>query len=611
MSGEGKKKIFDFSLLSRIFQFVKPYRFQFISSVILAIIVAFITPVRPRYIQLTIDKATGKHVDTPGFLQWIFPHYNLSDAVQFIVAVTIFQVVFIFIETALRFLFSFLTAWLGQRVVRDMRVSVFNKILGLNLRQFDTTPIGILTTRTINDIENINDIFTDGLIPIISDLLSIIVVLVIMFITDWQLTLIALIPFPFLILATYYFKESVNKSFIKVRNAVAALNAFVQEHITGMHVVQAFAAEDREFKKFKNINMQYRNANIRSIFAYSVFFPIVEITLAVSTGLLVWWLAGLAADNPVANKNLAGELVAFVLYLNQIFRPLRVIADKFNTIQMGMVSAERIFRVMDNDDVIKKEGNYAPAHIKGSIAFNDVWFAYNDENYVLKDISFNVNAGETIALVGHTGSGKTSIISVLNRLYHIQKGTITLDGVNIDDYKLDALRSSIGVVLQDVFLFSGSVMDNITLRNPDITKEQVVEAAKMIGVHDFIMQLPGGYSYNVMERGTTLSLGQRQLISFIRALLYNPSVLILDEATSSIDTESELLIQNAIDTLITGRTSIVIAHRLSTIRKANKIIVLDKGEIKETGTHEELLAQGGFYARLHNMQFEKNKTVTA
>jgi len=611
MSGEGKKKIFDFSLLSRIFQFVKPYRFQFISSVILAIVVAFITPVRPRYIQLTIDKATGKHVDTPGFLQWIFPHSNLSDAVQFIVAVTIFQVVFIFIETALRFLFSFLTAWLGQRVVRDMRVSVFNKILGLNLRQFDTTPIGILTTRTINDIENINDIFTDGLIPIISDLLSIIVVLVIMFITDWQLTLIALIPFPFLILATYYFKESVNKSFIKVRNAVAALNAFVQEHITGMHVVQAFAAEDREFKKFKNINMQYRNANIRSIFAYSVFFPIVEITLAVSTGLLVWWLAGLAADNPVANKNLAGELVAFVLYLNQIFRPLRVIADKFNTIQMGMVSAERIFRVMDNDDVIKKEGNYAPAHIKGSIAFNDVWFAYNDENYVLKDISFNVNAGETIALVGHTGSGKTSIISVLNRLYHIQKGTITLDGVNIDDYKLDALRSSIGVVLQDVFLFSGSVMDNITLRNPDITKEQVVEAAKMIGVHDFIMQLPGGYSYNVMERGTTLSLGQRQLISFIRALLYNPSVLILDEATSSIDTESELLIQNAIDTLITGRTSIVIAHRLSTIRKANKIIVLDKGEIKETGTHEELLTQGGFYARLHNMQFEKNKTVTA
>jgi ATP-binding cassette subfamily B protein len=607
MSGEGKKKIFDFSLLRRVFQFVQPYRFHFISSVILAIVLAFITPVRPYFIQVTIDKATGKQISTPAFLEWLFPNNNLSDAVKFIIAITIFQVVFIFIETGLRFLFSFLTSWLGQRVVKDMRVSVFNKILGLNLKQFDTTPIGVLTTRTINDIESINDIFSDGLIQIIADLLSIIVVLVTMFRTDWLLTLIALIPFPLLILATYYFKESVNKSFIKVRNAVAALNAFVQEHITGMQVVQAFAAEEREFSKFKAINKKYRNANIRSIFAYSVFFPIVEITLAVSTGLLVWWLAGLAADNPISDYNMAGVLTAFTLYLNQIFRPLRVIADKFNTIQMGMIAAERVFKVMDNDDYIKQEGNYAPSHVKGEIAFKKVWFAYNDEHYVLKDISFHAKAGETIALVGHTGSGKTSIISVLNRLYHIQKGSITLDNVNIEDYKLDVLRCKIGVVLQDVFLFSGSVMDNVTLRNPDIAKEQVVEAAKMIGVHDFIMQLPGGYNFNVMERGTTLSLGQRQLISFIRALLYNPSVLILDEATSSIDTESELLIQQAIDTLIKGRTSIVIAHRLSTIRKADKIIVLDKGEIKETGTHEELLALGGFYARLHNMQLEKTR----
>lgn len=613
MSGEGKKKkIFDFSLLRRIFHFVKPYRFHFISSVILAIVLAFITPLRPFLIQLTIDKATGKNIPekdlwVQNFLQSLFHNPHLNDATQFIVTVTIFQIVFIFVETALRFLFSFLTSWLGQRVVKDMRVSVFRKILGLNLKQFDTTPIGVLTTRTINDIESINDIFSDGLIQIIADLLSIIVVLVTMFRTDWQLTLIALIPFPLLILATYYFKESVNKSFIKVRNAVAALNAFVQEHITGMQVVQAFAAEDREFSKFKTINKRYRNANIKSIFAYSVFFPVVEITLAVSTGLLVWWLAGLAANNPVADHNMAGVLTAFTLYLNQIFRPLRVIADKFNTIQMGMIAAERVFKVMDNDDYIKSEGNYAPAHVKGEIEFKNVWFAYNDEHYVLKDISFHVKEGETIALVGHTGSGKTSIISVLNRLYHIQKGSIALDKVNIDEYKLDVLRSKIGVVLQDVFLFSGSVIDNITLRNPDITKEQVVEAAKMIGVHDFIMQLPGGYSYNVMERGTTLSLGQRQLISFIRALLYNPSVLILDEATSSIDTESELLIQQAIDTLIKGRTSIVIAHRLSTIRKADKIIVLDKGEIKETGTHEELLALGGFYSKLHNMQLEKTK----
>ena len=611
MSGNAKKKIFDFSLMRRIFQFVKPYRLQFISSVVLAIVLAFITPVRPRFIQLTIDKATGGDIHTPLVLKWLFYNTDLNDTTKFIIAITIFQVVFIFVETALRFLFSFLTAWLGQSVVKDMRVSVFKKVLGLNLKQFDTTPIGTLTTRTINDIESINDIFSDGLIPILADLLSIIVVLVTMFFTDWRLTLIALIPFPLLIIATYYFKESVNRSFIKVRNAVAALNAFVQEHITGMQIVQAFAAEDREFTKFNKINKYHRDANVKSIFAYSVFFPIVEITLAVSTGLLVWWLAGLAADNVVANRNLAGELVAFILYLNQIFRPLRVIADKFNTLQMGMISAERIFKVMDNDDYIKDEGSYAPEKINGALSFDKVWFAYNDENYVLKEISFEVKAGETIALVGHTGSGKTSIISVLNRLYQIQKGSINLDGVNINEYKLDKLRGSVGVVLQDVFLFSGSVMDNITLRNPEITKEQVIQAAKMIGVHDFIMQLPGGYSYNVMERGTTLSLGQRQLISFIRALLYNPSILILDEATSSIDTESEMLIQNAIDTLIKDRTSIVIAHRLSTIRKAGKIIVLDKGEIKEMGTHEELLELGGFYSKLHSMQFEKQKVVTA
>ncbi|HNP20891.1 MAG TPA: ABC transporter ATP-binding protein [Panacibacter sp.] len=607
MNGSPKKKIFDFSLLRRIFHFVKPYRLQFVLSVVLAIVLAFITPVRPFFIQLTIDKATGKHVTTPGFLQWLFSGHDLNDATKFIIAVTIFQVGFIFLETALRFLFSFLTAWLGQRVVKDMRISVFKKILGLNLKQFDTTPIGTLTTRTINDIENINDIFSEGLIPILADLLSIIVVLVTMFVTDWRLTLIALVPFPIMIIATYYFKESVKKSFIKVRNAVAALNAFVQEHITGMQVVQAFAAEEREFKKFDTINQKHRNANIKSIFAYSVFFPLVEIVLAVSTGLLVWWLAGLAADNPVSKEDLAGELVAFILYLNQLFRPLRVIADKFNTLQMGMIAAERIFKVEDNPDFLpgSTADAYNPTLVKGEIEFKDVWFAYNEPNYVLKHINLSVKKGETIALVGHTGSGKTSIISVLNRLYQVQKGEILLDGVNIEQYNTDRLRTSIGVVLQDVFLFSGSVMDNITLHNPDIAKERVVEAAKLIGVHDFIMQLPGGYSYNVMERGNTLSLGQRQLISFIRAILYNPSVLILDEATSSIDTESELLIQKAIDTLITGRTSIVIAHRLSTIRKANKIIVLDKGEIKETGSHEELLSLQGYYFKLHNMQFGK------
>ena len=603
MSDSVKKKAFDFSLLSRVFQFVRPYNTYLIISIVLSILLAVFAPVRPYLINLTVDVATGKPVHMPAWLKISLFNADVSDATRFIIAVTVFQIVFLFIETAFRFVFSFLTSWLGQSVVKDIRVIVYKKIMSLNLSQFDKTPIGTLTTRTINDIESINDIFSDGLIPIISDLLSIIFTLAIMFYMDWKLTLVSLIPLPILIIATYYFKESVNRSFMKVRNAVAALNAFVQEHITGMQIVQAFAAEEREFKKFKKINKEHRNANIHAIFAYSVFFPIVEVVLAVSMGLLVWWIAGNELD--------AGLLVAFILYLNQIFRPLRVIADKFNVIQMGMVASERVFKVLDNPDVIQSKGTYAPATIKGKVEFNNVWFAYIEDQYVLKNITFAARPGETIALVGHTGSGKTSIISLLNRLYHIQKGEIKIDDITIEDFDLDVLRSRIGIVLQDVFLFSGSVFENITLRNESISKEQVIAAAKMIDVHDFIMSLPGGYDYNVMERGSTLSLGQRQLLSFIRALLYNPSILILDEATSSIDTESEALIQHAIDKLITGRTSIVIAHRLSTIRKASKIIVMDKGEIKEIGTHQELLGKGGFYANLYNMQLEKQMAVIA
>ncbi|MCW3115226.1 MAG: lipid export ATP-binding/permease protein MsbA [Segetibacter sp.] len=596
-----KKKVFDFSLLRRVFKFVRPYNKYLVISIVLSILLAVFAPVRPYLINLTVDVATGKPLHMPGWLKVFMFNADLSDATRFIIAVTIFQVVFLFIETAFRFIFSFLTSWLGQSVVKDMRVTVYKKVMNLNLSQFDKTPIGTLTTRTINDIESINDIFADGLIPIISDLLSIIFTLAIMFYMDWKLTLISLIPFPILIIATYYFKESVNRSFMKVRNAVSALNAFVQEHITGMQIVQAFSAEEREFSKFKKINKEHRNANIHAIFAYSIFFPIVEVVLAVSMGLLVWWIAGNELD--------AGILVAFILYLNQIFRPLRVIADKFNVIQMGMVSSERVFKVLDNPDVILSEGSYAPTTIKGKVELQDVWFAYTEDQYVLKNISFLAQPGETIALVGHTGSGKTSIISLLNRLYHIQKGHIKIDDVKIEDYKLDVLRSRIGVVLQDVFLFSGTVLENITLRNPKISKEQVIQAAKMIGVHDFIMSLPGDYDYNVMERGSTLSLGQRQLLSFIRALLYNPSILILDEATSSIDTESEALIQQAIDKLIAGRTSIVIAHRLSTIKKASKILVMEKGELKEMGNHDELLALDGHYAKLYNMQLEKRKAV--
>jgi ATP-binding cassette subfamily B protein len=597
LTTQNKKPFFDTSLLRRVLSFTRPYKKRFAGSIVLAIVLAAFTPVRPFLIQLTVDKYIAKA-----------DRAFVDVAIEALIWITVIQIGLIILETALRFYFSYTTSWLGQAVVKDMRVKVFGKVLSLNLRQFDRTPIGTLTTRTVDDIERINDIFSDGLIPIIADLLSIICVLGIMLYTDWRLTLFCLAPFPIIVVATWYFKESVNKSFHQVRNAVANLNAFVQEHITGMYIVQAFAAEKREQKKFDKINTEHRNANIKAIFAYSVFFPLVEIVLALSMGLIVYWTAKEALD---LKQSQYGTVTAFILYLNLIFRPLRIIADKFNVLQMGMIASERVFKVLDNDDVLQPYGKdvFSPHHVRGKIEFNHVWFGYDESHPVLKDVSFTVEPGQTVAIVGHTGSGKTTIISLLNRLYQINRGQIKVDDISVDQFQTETLRKNIGVVLQDVFLFPGSVLDNITLMNPAIPEAKVIEAAKLIGMHNFIMQLPDGYQYNVMERGATLSLGQRQLLSFIRALLYNPSILILDEATSSIDTESEMLIERAIDKLIADRTSIVIAHRLSTIQRADKIIVLDKGEVKEIGAHAELLATGGFYSKLHQMQFEKKTNV--
>lgn len=579
------KKVFDFSLLRRIFSFAAPYKRSFYISLILTVVLAAISPLRPYLIQVTVDK------------------YIAGQLMQMLILVTIVQIGLLLLETVVRFYFSYLTNWLGQSVVKDLRVTVYKKIVHLNLAFFDKTPIGTLTTRTINDIEAINDVFSEGIISIVADLLMIIAILVVMFMEDWRLTLISLSPFPVLIFATYIFKESVNKSFYRVRNAVSALNAFVQEHLTGMVVVQAFTAEKREFARFKHINKEHRKANIDAIFAYSVFFPVVEIILAISLGLMVWWGA-----NKVLNYEVTqGVMIAFIMYLNMLFRPLRMLADKFNTLQMGMVASERVFKVLDNQDYIPDRGRQSAENMKGAITFDNVSFAYVDERYVLKNISFHAKPGDTVAIVGHTGSGKTTIISILNRLYEIQKGSIKIDDIELPAYSLESLRSKIGVVLQDVFLFAGSIYDNITLHNSNISRAKVEEASRLIGIHDFIMQLPGGYDYQVMERGSTLSLGQRQLISFVRALLYDPAILVLDEATSSVDTESEMMIQQAIDKLIADRTAIIIAHRLSTISKADKIIVLDKGEIKEMGTHDELLKLEGFYFKLHSMQFNVSK----
>ena len=562
------KKIFDLILLRRVFTFTKPYRKGLYLSVVLTLVLAGIAPLRPYFIQLSVDK------------------YIYHNMLQGLIYITIIQLVILIIDSLLRFWFMYTINWLGQTVVNDIRKKVFKKVLNQDIAYYDKTPIGTLTTRTINDIEAVNSIFGQGVISIIADVLTIIAIIVVMMITDWKLALVCLTTFPAIIFATYIFKESVNKSFQRVRNAVSNLNAFVQEHITGMYIVQAFAAEKREQEKFNEINKEHRSANIRAIFAYSVFFPVVEIIATIAIALLVWWGAVRMMDFETS----PGVIIAFVMYLNLLFRPLRMLADKFNVLQMGMVAAERVFTVLDSEEHLENNGDHKPDVIKGDVSFDKVHFAYKKDVPVLKGISFDIEQGKTLAVVGHTGAGKTSIINLLNRLYEIGDGCIKVDGKDIKEYDIHALREHIGIVLQDVFLFSGTVYENISrLRNKDISLEEVKRVTKMLGMHEHIMKLPGDYNFNVMERGNTMSQGQRQLISFARALLYNPSILILDEATSSVDSESEQLIQNAIDTMIKGRTSIVIAHRLSTIRMADDIIVMDKGKIIEQGNHDQLI----------------------
>ncbi|MHB1177463.1 MAG: ABC transporter ATP-binding protein [Daejeonella sp.] len=574
----------DMSLLKRIFQYVKPYRGIFAWSIILTVILAILAPIRPWLIQLTVDKFIIEN-NKPG-----------------LVNMTLVMLGLLLIQGIVQYFHTFYINVLGQSVIKDLRVSVFNHISNLRLKYFDRTPIGQLITRTVSDLETIADIFSEGLIVIIGDILQVAAILFVMLYTDWELTLVVLIPMPLLMVASYVFKEAIKSAFQDVRNQVSHLNTFLQEHITGIKIIQYFARENQEMRKFKRINARHRDAHIRSNWYYSIFFPVVEIISAISLGLLVWY----GSQSILANKISPGVVISFIMFINMLFRPIREFADKFNTLQMGMVGAERIFNVLDTDEKTENEGTFKPDILKGEIEFSNVWFAYNDENWVLKDISFHVKPGETLALVGATGAGKSSTINILNRFYEINKGSVKIDGVDIRDYEISYLRSNIATVLQDVFLFSDSIANNINLSNRQITREQLVSAAREVGAEEFINRLPGAFDYDVMERGSTLSVGQAQLISFIRAMVYNPRILVLDEATASVDTETEQLIQTAITKLMRGRTSIVIAHRLSTIQNADRIIVLDHGEVKEMGSHQQLLKINGYYKKLYDLQFNSD-----
>lgn len=581
---ETTANVLDFKILGRILSLTKPYKKAFWTSAFLACSIAILGPIRPRLIQEAVDV----HI--------------LQLDLEGLKRISIILLFVLFGESLFRYLFLYVSNWLGQSIIRDLRVNVFNHITRLKLRYYDLTPIGKLTTRTINDIEAINQIFTQGIVTILSDILTIILVLYLMFSESILLSLLTISSLPLMFLATYIFQKNVRAAAKKVRDQISRMNAFLQEYISGIHIVQVFVKDEKIIDDFNEINKKHRDAHIETIWYYSIFFPVVELLIAISVGIILWYGGkSIVEDSDVS----LGHIISFILYIHLLFRPIRQLADRFGTLQTGIIASERVFEVLDTDDKISNDGDYKVDDIKGAIEFDDVHFSYDGEKEVIKGISFKVEPGESIAFVGATGAGKSSVINILTRFYEIQSGKVLLDGKNIKEFELNHLRNHIGVVLQDVFLFSGSIYDNISLKNDEISLEKVQDAAKLVGVHDMIMRLPNGYDYQVGERGVTLSLGQRQLIAFVRALVYNPEVLILDEATSSIDTESELLIQKATETLVQNRTSIIIAHRLSTIQHADKIMVLDKGEIVEFGSPSDLMEiEGGWYRKLYETQFK-------
>tara|TARA_B110000240_G_scaffold190179_1_gene231041 strand:- start:1701 stop:3485 length:1785 start_codon:yes stop_codon:yes gene_type:complete len=573
--------VIDFVLLKRVLAFAKPYQMQFTIAAIAAVLLSVLGPARPMLINYAID------------------NYILIPNNEKLFDITVLLLGLLFVEAFIQFFYIYLSTWIGQHVIQDLRAKIFKHILSLKMKYFDNTPIGTLVTRAVSDIETIADIFSQGLLVIIAELLKLVVVVIMMFYTDWRLAIIAMLTIPILLVATSWFKRNIKASFQDVREQVSQLNTFVQEHIVGMNIVQIFNREQAEYKKFKTINQSHRDAHLRSIFYYAVFFPIVEVLSAMSIGLIVWY----GGQGILSGKDITvGELIAFILFIHMMFRPIRQLADRFNILQMGIVGSERVFKVLDKDEKIDDSGKNKIESMEGAISFKDVDFYYKQDEWVLKGLSFEIKAGKMLALVGRTGAGKTSIISVLNRFYETQKGIIAIDGVNINTIQLSNLRQNIALVQQEVFLFSDSILNNITLFDSNITRNKIIEAAKKIGVHGFIEALPKSYDYVVGERGVTLSSGQRQLIAFLRVYVRNPKILILDEATSSIDTATEKLLQNALEKLSKDRTTIVIAHRLSTIVKADKILHLKNGSVLEEGTHEYLLKSGGAYSKMYNLQ---------